>query len=135
MKSIAIRIVSSNNQKELARLFSRRTERLAEAERVVAPILKAVRREGDRALVRYARRWDGFEGKPSELAVRPDQISAAAKTVSAGFRKALRQAARQIRQFCRLQMPKEWHKTTGQGINVGQLVRPLESVGCYIPGG
>ena len=135
MKSVAIRIVSSNNQKELDRLFSRRTERLEEAERGVAPILKAVRREGDRALVRYARRWDGFEGKPSELAVRPDQISAAEKTVSAGFRKALRQAARQIRQFCRLQMPKEWHKTTGQGINVGQLVRPLESVGCYIPGG
>ena len=135
MKSVAIRIVSSKNQKELARLFSRRTERLEEAERVVAPIVKAVRREGDRALVRYARRWDGFEGKPSELAVRPDQISAAEKTVSAGFRKALRQAARQIRQFCRLQMPKEWHKTTGQGINVGQLVRPLESVGCYIPGG
>ena len=135
MKSVAIRIVSSNNQKELDRLFSRRTERLEEAERGVAPILKAVRREGDRALVRYARRWDGFEGKPSELAVRPDQISASQKTVSAGFRKALRQAARQIRQFCRLQMPKEWHKTTGQGIRVGQLVRPLESVGCYIPGG
>ncbi|MBI4443878.1 MAG: histidinol dehydrogenase [Acidobacteria bacterium] len=135
MKSVAIRIVSSNNRKELAHLFSRRTERLEEAERAVAPILKAVRREGNRAVVRYARRWDRFEGKPSELAVRPDQILAAHKTVSAGFRKALRQAARQIRQFCLLQMPKQWQRTTGRGVRVGQLVRPLESVGCYIPAG
>src|SRR3990172_2081104 len=119
MKSVVIRIVSSNNQKELALLFSRRTERLEEAERGVAPIVKAVRREGDRAFVRYARKWDGFEGNPPELAVRPDQISAAGKTVSAGFRKALRQAARQIRQFCRLQMPKQWRKTTGRGVRVG----------------
>src|SRR4029077_13938440 len=40
-----------------------------------------------------------------------------------------------IKQYCRLQMPNEWMRTLQTGIRVGQLVRPLESVGCYIPGG
>ncbi|MBI4464607.1 MAG: histidinol dehydrogenase [Acidobacteria bacterium] len=135
MQSAPIRILSSKDREEVDRLFQRRAQRLEEAERRVTPILKAVRREGDSALVRYARRWDGFRGNPTDLAVRPSQVAAAVEVVPSSFRKALRQSARQIRQFCRLQMPREWRKTTRLGIRVGQLVRPLESVGCYIPGG
>ncbi|MBI3895024.1 MAG: histidinol dehydrogenase, partial [Acidobacteria bacterium] len=119
----------------MARLFTRRVRRLDEAERAIVPIMQNVRKQGDKALVHYARRWDGFRGTPVDLAVSPSQIEAAVEAVSPHFRSAARQAARNIRRFCRMQMPKPWQRTIHPGVRVGQLVRPLESVGCYIPGG
>ena len=136
MKNGLIRIVSSSDRKALERVFARRSRRLDAAERTVAPILAAVRREGDRALVRYARKWDGFEGKSAAaLAVPPEAMAAAWRRVPPQFRRAVHEAARNIRAFCRLQMPSEWSKPIRHGIRAGQLVRPLDSVGCYIPSG
>jgi len=136
MKTSPIRILSSKDTATLERVFTRRTQRLEGAERTAAPILRAVRREGDRALVRYARKWDGFQGNAAaQLAITQEQMAAAWKRVPSDFRRAVRAAERNIRGFCRLQMPREWSKITSSGIRVGQLVRPLDSVGCYIPGG
>jgi histidinol dehydrogenase len=136
MPRLPIQILSSRNKPAVRRVFARRAQRLEEAERAVAPVLDAVRRLGDTALVQYARRWDGFQGRAArELAVPAREIAAASKTVPAAFRSAVRTAAENIRQFCRMQMPKEWVKSARPGIRLGQLVRPLESVGCYIPGG
>ncbi|MBI4460800.1 MAG: histidinol dehydrogenase, partial [Acidobacteria bacterium] len=101
----------------------------------VLPIIKAVRTEGDRALLRYARRWDGFKGTAPDLAVPASQTEAALQAVSSMFRAAMREAVRNIRDFCRLQMPQEWQRNLQPGVRVGQIVRPLESVGCYIPAG
>lgn len=129
-----IRIISSSRRAELERVFARRTTRLESAERTVAPILQAIRRQGDRALVRYSRKWDGFRGKSAkDLAVPSERL--AAQAVSPEFRGALTEASRNIRRFCRMQMPREWRKETKPGVCVGQIVRPLDSVGCYIPGG
>ena len=135
-KSLPIRIISSGNAREVQRLFSRRAERLDDAERAVAPIIRAVIKNGDQALVKFARRWDGFEGaSASGLKVKTENIFAARRSAGAGFVRAVREAARNIRNFCRLQMPREWMRTTQAGVRVGQVIRPLESVGCYIPGG
>jgi histidinol dehydrogenase len=131
-----IPIISSGDRKAVERVFARRTRRLDQAERVVRPILSEVQRDGDRALVRYARRWDGFTGSnAAKLRIAPDQISLAAQKASPAFRRAVRQAARNIRAFCHLQMPRQWRKSVAPGIRSGQLVRPLESVGCYVPAG
>ena len=135
MKKLPIRIFSSRDQAELEQLFTRCARRLDEAERAVVPIIQDVHQQGDRALLRYARRWDGFQGTTADLAVRSSQVEAAMKAVSPRFRAAVRQAAQNIRRFCRMQMPKQWQRTVQPGVRVGQLVRPLESVGCYIPGG
>jgi histidinol dehydrogenase len=95
-----------------------------------------VRVGGDRALIRYARKWDGFIGsRAAQLAVSEQRMAAAWKRAPLEFRRAVRAAERNIRNFCRLQMPREWSRITGPGVRVGQLVRPLDSVGCYIPGG
>src|SRR5207249_1014780 len=56
------------------------------------------------------------------------------KQAPAQLQTALRKAAKNIRQFCQWQKPKAWKKSHA-GISLGQLVRPLESVGCYVPGG
>jgi len=135
MKSSPIRIVSSTDAAQMRRLFTRRAQRLDEAERAVTPIIRAVRREGDRALLRYARRWDGFQGTAADLAVSRSQIASAKLAVPAAFRKAVAAAARNVRRYCRQQMPREWRMETQPGVRVGQLLRPLDSVGCYIPAG
>ena len=86
---------------------------------------------GDRALRKYAQRWDGLGAKD------PIQVSDLKKAWASStpeLQSALKQAAANIRQFCEWQKPKEWRRTS-KGISLGQLVRPLESVGCYVPGG
>ena len=134
--TLPIRIISSGDAREIERLLSRRAERMDVAEQAVAPIIREVIKEGDRALVKFARQWDGFEGSSaSKLKVTAEEIGAARRRAGAGFVRAVRAAARNIRSFCRLQMPQEWMRTTQAGVRVGQVIRPLESVGCYIPGG
>ncbi len=62
------------------------------------------------------------------------ELRAAWKTAPAALRKALRVAEKNIRRFCEWQKPKEWIRASN-GISLGQLVRPLDSCGCYVPGG
>ena len=99
----------------------------------VRRIVEDVRHGGERSLRRYAERWDGLAAKQS-LRVAEEEMEAAWRTLAAPFRKSLRSAAKNIRQFCEWQKPKGWMRTHG-GISLGQMVRPLDSVGCYVPGG
>jgi histidinol dehydrogenase len=62
------------------------------------------------------------------------ELTEAWRTISPELRKALRLAAQNIRRFCEWQKPKSWTRTRG-GISLGQIVLPLGSVGCYVPGG
>ena len=99
----------------------------------VRRIVNTVRRDGDHALREYAQRWDGL-AENEAVRVDPAEISSAWRQVSSEFRSALRHAAINIRQFAIWQKPKAWMRTQN-GISVGQIIRPLASVGCYVPGG
>jgi histidinol dehydrogenase len=110
-----------------------RAEDVDQVSKKVRRIVDSVRRDGDRALRRYAQRWDGLAENQAVL-VDPAEISSAWRQVSSEFRSALRQAAVNVRQFATWQKPKGWIRTQN-GISVGQVIRPLESVGCYVPGG
>jgi histidinol dehydrogenase len=100
----------------------------------VSRIVADVRRKGDRALLGYASRFDGLPG-PNALAVTEEETSAAWAETAPALRKALSTAAAQIRRFAQRQLPESWSKTTALGLTTGQLVRPLGSVGCYVPSG
>ena len=110
-----------------------RATKLTTLEPQVRRIINDVRRNGDRALRRYAERWDGM-AKNQSLQVPDEEIAAAYKNISPDLRQSLREAAINIRRFCQWQMPKSWTRTRS-GVSLGQLVRPLNSVGCYVPGG
>ena len=99
----------------------------------VRRIVNDVRRGGEQALRRYAERWDGLAEK-QPLQVSEGEMAEASRTLAPELRKSLRQAAQNIRRFCVWQKPADWIRTLG-GISLGQIVRPLESVGCYVPGG
>ncbi|MBV9769188.1 MAG: histidinol dehydrogenase [Bryobacterales bacterium] len=113
--------------------ITRKTVRLAEAEQVVAPILEAVRKRGDEAVLEYARKFDGLEG--NSLTVPPSYWQAAESRVSPEFRQAIETAAKNIRDYAALQLPRESWAESAAGGRLGYIVRPLESMGAYIPSG
>jgi histidinol dehydrogenase len=101
---------------------------------VVKRIVANVRRRGDRALLGYAAEFDGLSG-PNALRVTAREMAAAWKALDPALRDALRTAAAQIRGFAKRQMPKSWSFAPVRGLVTGQVVRPLGSVGCYVPSG
>lgn len=103
---------------------------LPAVERIVAD----VRKHGDRALLRYAAKFDGLAGA-NALRVNPKEMAAAWKALDPALRDALTTAANQIRDFAERQLPESWNVSTVKGLKTGQLVRPLGSVGCYVPSG
>ena len=130
-----VRIVRGRSiAREVAKLANRRLLFSAETERAVARILKDVRKNGDSALCRYAKKWDGLAAKQS-LRVSEDELAAALASIPANLRHALETAAHNIRKFAEWQKPQEFTKDMQPGLSVGQIVRPIDSVGCYVPGG
>lgn len=118
----------------LATLEGRGSAALDSVLPAVRRIVSDVRRRGDRAVLRYATALDGLAG-PEALRVTPQEMAAAWKALDPALREALETAAKQIRGFARRQMPASWSMSSVRGLKTGQLVRPLGSVGCYVPSG
>src|SRR5579863_10456268 len=93
-----------------------------------------VRKHRDRALVRYAMRFDNLKDA-ANLRIPQDELAAAWESIDPALRDALATAATQIRTFAARQMPTSWSISPVPGLTTGQLVRPLGSVGCYVPSG
>jgi histidinol dehydrogenase len=128
-----MRIVSGREAESMVESLAARGTQFGGLEPRVRKIVEDVRRGGERSLRRYAQRWDGLGVKQS-LRVSEAEMEWAWETIGAPLRKSLRVAAKNIRQFCSWQKPRNWMRTR-EGISLGQMVRPLEAVGCYVPGG
>jgi histidinol dehydrogenase len=96
----------------------------------VAEIIETVRRDGDDALVRYAKQWDKFDLPHGSLL-----LPARAPQVPEPVRAAVDYALGNIRDFSRLRKPRNWSRTNREGALVGEKFEPLERVGVYVPGG
>jgi histidinol dehydrogenase len=107
---------------------------LARVEKQVRRIVADVRKNGDPALRRYAEKWDGLKAK-QPFRVTDAELEQAWNTGTDQFKHALETAAANIRQYCEWQKPQPWRNAISPGIQVGQVVRPLQSAGCYVPGG
>jgi histidinol dehydrogenase len=130
-----VRILDGLKKERFVRTLERRgTNDLAEVEPAVRRIVKDVRRDGDRGLRRYAARLDGLD-KREPVRVPESELREAWRGTSKELQKAITEAAGNIRRYCGWQKPGDWRREIQPGVCVGQLVRPLESVGCYVPGG
>ena len=127
-----LRIVESTSRRAVRALLAPERVRDAATEKRVAKIVGDVRRDGDTALIRYATALDRLGGP---LEVGSDQMRREAKTVDASVRRAIRDAARNIRIVARRQVPRGWRVRVAPGVSVEQRVVPLDRVGCYVPGG
>jgi histidinol dehydrogenase len=146
--SEVMRILEGSVQTDfVAALAERGATDLAEVEPAVRRIVSDVRRNGDRALRRYACRWDKL-GQGEALRVSEEELYEAWERTEPELRDAIEHAAGNIRRYAEWQMQlsvedkknkrsgkNRWLREIEPGVSVGQLVRPLESVGCYVPGG
>lgn len=108
---------------------------LAEPERVVREICAAVRERGDAAVLEYVQRFDSPAlTAPEDLRVSPAEFAEAERAVSPEFRDAVSAAIANIERYHRKQLRPSWMDTT-DGVLLGQIIRPIERVGLYVPAG
>ena len=103
-----------------------------EIQKTVRKIIADVQKQGDRAVRRYTEKFDSV--KLVRLAVNRKEIESAAKKAGRDFITALKLSAERIRSFHERQKDKSW-QFTKDGITLGQIIRPIERVGVYVPGG
>jgi histidinol dehydrogenase len=116
------------------RLENRFAEGPAGIGKTVSQIIADVKRRGDSALFAYTKKFDNLALTPATARVTDKEIRDAEKSVNPIVLKALKKAAGRIRSFHTRQKEKSWTMTQG-GETLGQIIRPLESAGVYVPGG
>lgn len=130
-----LRSEERNFPKQLARLARRQDDVPPRVERTVRMILNDVRSRGDRAVLASIKKYEKVALTAKELRLPPERLRMAYRDVNKEIVDALRFAAGRILAFHKRQKPVSWSVTEDGGITLGQLVRPLEKVGLYIPGG
>jgi histidinol dehydrogenase len=107
----------------------------AEAQIIASKIIRDVRRRGDAALSAWMKKFDHQDLRREPLWVDEDEIRAACKLVSRDFLRALQHAVRNVRRVAQMQLPRPWTLRVEPGVKISQVVRPIDSIGCYVPGG
>jgi histidinol dehydrogenase len=125
---------ASEGRKHIASLLARRTATYERAVPAAKRIVDGVRLGGDAALRRYIAKFDG-NSQLSQLQISPDEMHNAFDAVPPAFERALRTAAKNIRAFSERQRLKEWNYAPASGVMVGQRIRPIANIGCYVPSG
>ena len=102
----------------------------------VRPIVDAVREEGDAALTRFAREFDGAPVEPGSIAATKADFDHAFDSLGGEMIEVLEFSADRVRRFHEAQMPEEmWLKEMSPGVFAGDRIRPIDSVACYVPRG
>ncbi len=130
-----IQTISIKEEEPIEKIKNRSKKNLEIAVTRVLPIIKDIKILGDKALFKYIKQYDSFEATKNNILVTKEEIKQAYKKVDKKTIQAINQSKENIENYSKLQLPKEWQKEISKGIKVGQLVKPLNKVGCYIPGG
>jgi len=117
------------------KVLASRRDSSREAERIASRIVADVKRRGDAALFAYTKRFDRVALTLKNVWVPRAELKQALRKVPADFLAAIDHAARNIRAVARRQKPLEWNIEVEPGVRAAQLVRAIESIGCYLPGG
>ena len=116
-------------------ILARGSADTADAQKVVSEIISSVKAGGDAAVIEYTSRFDSLSLTPDTLKVSKEEIEEAYNSIGAEVRGSLEVAAERIRAFHEKQLEDTWTSEDEKGVVLGQLVRPLERVGVYVPGG
>jgi len=121
---------------QLETLTAWQTEANNLLEQVVRNIVQDVRRNGDKALLDYTRRFDNRSVQQvQECVITPERLHQALANLDKTQRKALEQSAKRIHYFHERQKQESWQYTEPDGTILGQQVSPIAKVGIYVPGG
>ncbi len=117
------------------RVVSRRAQQDDEARSVSAEIVADVRKRGDSALFAWTKKLDHTDLVRAGAWISRKEIRAAERRVSSEFLNAIKKAANNVRRVAEKQLPRSWIIETVPGVKIQQLVRPIDAIGCYVPGG
>ncbi|MGH7832576.1 MAG: histidinol dehydrogenase, partial [Candidatus Binatia bacterium] len=135
MKIAFVKTRDKSFSSTLERIIHRRGEGEKQALSRVEEIIRAVRENGDRALLRYTRLFDKVRLDRGGLEIPKSRIRQAMKSVPKDDLRVMRLAAARIASFHRRQLEKSWSYRDPLGMMLGQKLTPLERVGVYVPGG
>jgi histidinol dehydrogenase len=131
-----MRVISSKQfKKELDVFLNRGKADISSILSVVAPVIADVKTSGDNALLVYTEKFDKLRLEKSKLKVSQEEIKQAYKKLNQNQVNAIKTAAENIAAFHKKQFRKKWTMQSKEGVTLGQVVRPLASVGVYAPGG
>src|SRR5260370_10437809 len=116
-------------------LLARSAQRDDEAYSVATEIVADGRKRGDSALFAWTKKLDELDIRRTGVWISEEEIRAAKAQVSSEFLKAIQRAAKNVRRVAEKQLPRPWTVETEPGVKISQRVSPIESIGCYIPGG
>lgn len=118
------------------KLKGRKEEIRNDVNEIVEGILKDIKENGDNALIKYTKKFDGFMiNDIKEIVASKEEIEDGAKNVGEQFLRILNRAKSQIEEFHKNQIEKSWSIYKENGVIMGQIIRPLERVAVYVPGG
>ena len=106
-----------------------------EVRETVAGIIDEVSRRGNQALIEFASKFDGVDLRPRELFVSEAEFAAARKAVAPGTKRAVAASLKNITEFAKRSLRKDWSFRNAEGARVGERFVPFDRVGVYVPGG
>jgi histidinol dehydrogenase len=116
-------------------LLSRRAQRDTEVLSVASEIVADVRKRGDPALFAWTKKLDSTDLARTGVWISPREFRAAERRVSSDFLQAIKKATRNIRRVAEQQLPRPCKLEVEAGVTITQRISPIETIGCYIPGG
>jgi histidinol dehydrogenase len=116
-------------------LLARRARQDDQAQSAAAEIVSDVRKRGDAAVFAWAKKLDQANLARKGVWISRKEIRSAERQVGTEFLNAIARAAKNVRSVAERQLPRPWSFETEPGVRISQRVSPIESIGCYIPGG
>jgi len=123
------------SSKEIQNLCERYYYHKKRLQEKVRKIVRDVRDEGDKALIRYTRRFDRVKLFPRDLKVAANEINGAYQNIDTDFISNLKVIIENIQKFHKKQLPKPWKIKQVEGVELGEIFRPIDRVGIYVPAG
>ena len=125
------------NLKEIAQKLNNRKEEISiEVNNAVNDIINDIRKNGNQALIQYCQKFDGYQIKgEKDFIVSQEEKAEALKQVDQDYIRILERTKQQITEFHKNQIDKSWSLYKDNGVIMGQMVRPIERVALYVPGG
>ena len=133
----SLRVINSDkiSEENISNFIPRTLLQLDEIKEDVLKILNEVKLTGDNALIKFSKKFDNIDLDKKEIKVSDNEISEAYDNIDEKLLNSLRSAKKNLIKFHKAQLREEWIIEIQKGVNAGQIYRPIDSVGIYIPGG
>ena len=119
----------------MQKLFERYYTNKRHVEEKVRKIVDDVRNEGDKAVLKYTKRFDKVKLASKDLRVSASEINGSFQNIDAAFITSLKSIIENIQRYYKKELPKSWKIKYDDGAELGEIFRPVENVGIYVPAG